>query len=176
MTELDLDDPKLPGAEVPSRLRITAKLLRTVFILELGVLTLCVTMPERRTLFTEYATWGDLVGVALGSAICVGLATQLFKGPEQGLSDVAPPRARRGTLPGDLHRRRLVTSWLVQSPLKRSNPPPAERGASTLDESGDSQANHSRCCATFHDSEARDMKGRKHRKLPQDRADMVAAD
>lgn len=82
MIERDFDDKKSPDLEVPAPLRIAATSLRTVFIVLLGIVTLRVTVAEPETLFSAYVKWGDLVRLALGLAVCVWLAMQLFKGPE----------------------------------------------------------------------------------------------
>jgi hypothetical protein len=82
MTEPNSNDTKLPGSEIPAGLRIAGTLLRGAFLCVLGIMTVRVTMPEKETLFTAYAKWGDLVRMALGLAVCVWLVTQLFKGPK----------------------------------------------------------------------------------------------
>jgi hypothetical protein len=81
MADPNFDDTKLPSPEIPTLLRLAATSLRIVFIFLLGAVTLRVSMPERETLFSAYVKWGDLVRMALGLAVCVWLATQLFKGP-----------------------------------------------------------------------------------------------
>ena len=81
MTEPNSNIRKLPGAKALTALSIAAILLRTIFIFELGAITVRVTLPSRNILFTEYSTWGDFVNIALGLAICTWLVMQLFKGP-----------------------------------------------------------------------------------------------
>lgn len=82
MAEANRSDAKFSRPEVSTWLRITATLLRIVFIVLLGILTLRVTVPERETLFSTYVKWGNLVRMALGVAVCVWLAMRLVKGPE----------------------------------------------------------------------------------------------
>lgn len=82
MTENDSNDSRLLGPKIPTSLRVAATLLRGTFLCVLGLMTLRVTIPEKETLFTTYAAWGDLVRMALGLAVCVWLVIQLFKGPK----------------------------------------------------------------------------------------------
>jgi hypothetical protein len=62
----------------PTLRRITGLLLRAIFIVILGVLTLRVSMPQNETIWTAYDTPGDLIRILLGLAVCVWLAIQLF--------------------------------------------------------------------------------------------------
>jgi FtsH-binding integral membrane protein len=82
MTESNFNDTTLPGPEIPASLRVAATLLRGIFLCVLAVMALRVTMPEKETLFSAYVPWGDLVRMALGLAVCVWLAIQLFKMPK----------------------------------------------------------------------------------------------
>jgi hypothetical protein len=68
--------------EPEPRLRITAILLRTVFIGLLIAVTLRVAMPQNETIWTVDDTPADLVRVMLGVIVCVFLAAQLFYGPK----------------------------------------------------------------------------------------------
>ena len=82
MIESNSGDPTLPGPKIPTSLRVAATLLRGIFLCVLALMTLRVTMPEKETLFSAYAAWGDFVRMALGLAVCVWLAIQLFKMPK----------------------------------------------------------------------------------------------
>jgi hypothetical protein len=82
MTESDFNDSTLPGPKIPTSLRVAATLLRGIFLCVLGLITLRVAMPERATLFTTYAAWGDLVRMTLGLAVCAWLVIQLWNGPK----------------------------------------------------------------------------------------------
>lgn len=62
-------------------LRITATLVRTVFICLVVLITLIVSMPQNETIWTVYDTPLDVVRLLLGVAVCIWLAVQLFKGP-----------------------------------------------------------------------------------------------
>lgn len=82
MTENNSNGTTLPGRKSPTSLRVASTLLRGIFLGVLGTVTLRVTMPEKVTLFSPYAEWGDLVRMVIGLAVCVALAIQLFKGPK----------------------------------------------------------------------------------------------
>jgi hypothetical protein len=56
--------------------------LRVSFIVCLLVLTVRVSMPQNETIWTAYDTPGDLVRLALGFAVCVWVAIQLFRVPK----------------------------------------------------------------------------------------------
>jgi hypothetical protein len=73
---------KLSAPKPESRLRITAILLRTVFICLLIAVTLRVAMPQNETIWTVDDTPADLVRVMLGIIVCVFLAAQLFYAPK----------------------------------------------------------------------------------------------
>jgi hypothetical protein len=64
-----------------SGLRVTATILRTVFICLLIVVTLRVAMPQNETIWTAYDTPLDLVRLILGVLASIFLAAQLFYGP-----------------------------------------------------------------------------------------------
>ena len=72
---------KLPASEVSNALRVSAILLRTIFICTLLVLTLRVSMPQNETIWTAYDTPADLVRLILGLFVCIWLGIQLFYGP-----------------------------------------------------------------------------------------------
>ena len=69
-------------ASVSSGLRVLGNTLRVAFIVCLLVLTVRVSMPQNETLWTVYDTLGDLVRLALGFAVCVWVAIQLFRPPK----------------------------------------------------------------------------------------------
>jgi hypothetical protein len=75
-------EAKLPASDVSIGLRITATVLRAVFIIELVALTLLVSMPQNETIWTAYDTPSDLVRLILGVVVCVWLLIQLFFGPK----------------------------------------------------------------------------------------------
>ena len=72
----------LPGPKIPTSLRVAGTLLRGIFLCVLAVMAVRVTMPERETLFSAYAKWGDLARMALGLAVCAWLVIKLFKMPK----------------------------------------------------------------------------------------------
>lgn len=74
-------EAKLPASHVSTGLRITATLLRAIFIISLVVLTVRVSLPQNETIWTAYDTPSDLVRMAMGFAICVWLVIQLFRMP-----------------------------------------------------------------------------------------------
>jgi len=74
-------EAKGSAADLPNVLRISAILLRTVFICTLLVLTLRVSMPQNETIWTAYDTPADLVRLILGLFVCIWLGIQLFYGP-----------------------------------------------------------------------------------------------
>jgi hypothetical protein len=68
--------------QVPVALRVAGTTLRAVFIACLLVITVRVSMPQNETIWTAYDTPGDLVRMALGFAVCVWIAIQLFRAPK----------------------------------------------------------------------------------------------
>jgi FtsH-binding integral membrane protein len=75
-------DPSPAGTKASLALRIAATVLRTIFICAVGLITLGVSMPQNETIWTIYDTPLDVLRLLLGLAVCVWLAIQLFKGPE----------------------------------------------------------------------------------------------
>jgi hypothetical protein len=71
-----------PASSVSPGLRLLGNILRVVFILCLLVLTVRVSMPQNETLWTVYDTPGDVVRLALGFAVCIWVAIQLFRPPK----------------------------------------------------------------------------------------------
>lgn len=74
-------DAGLPVATVPIGLRTAAIILRSAFICALMLLTLRVSMPQSETIWQIYDAPADVVRLALGVAVCVWLAIQLFRLP-----------------------------------------------------------------------------------------------
>ena len=104
-----LRDEETP-ASVSSGLRVLGNTLRVAFIVCLLVLTVRVSMPQNETLWTVYDTLGDLVRLALGFAVCVWVAIQLFRPPKdaQWLPHVELLRSDRRAV-----RRHLSFRYLV---------------------------------------------------------------
>jgi hypothetical protein len=75
-------EAKLPASDISTALRLTANVLRAMFIVTLIVVTLRVSMPQNETIWTAYDTPGDLVRIALGLIVCVWLGVHLFYGPK----------------------------------------------------------------------------------------------
>jgi TRAP-type C4-dicarboxylate transport system permease small subunit len=73
-------EAKLSG-DVSHTLRISAVVLRTLFIVLLLVLTLRVSLPQSETIWTAYDTPADLVRLILGLGVCAWLVYQLFQVP-----------------------------------------------------------------------------------------------
>jgi hypothetical protein len=71
-----------PASEISPGLRLLGNTLRVAFIICLLVLTVRVSMPQNETLWTVYDTPGDVVRLALGFAVCVWVAIQLFRPPK----------------------------------------------------------------------------------------------
>jgi mannose/fructose/N-acetylgalactosamine-specific phosphotransferase system component IIC len=64
------------------RLRKTAVLLRTVFLVALVIVTIHVSLPQTSTLWTIYEVPGDLIRVVLGFVVSFGVAIQIFLMPK----------------------------------------------------------------------------------------------
>lgn len=71
---------------IPFGLRVTGSLLRLVFIACLLAITVRVAMPQNELIWTVYETPGDLVRSALGFAVCIWVALQLFWAPNDAQS------------------------------------------------------------------------------------------
>ena len=69
------------SGDVSLALRITATVLRTLYIVLLLVLTLRVSLPQSETIWTAYDTPADLVRLILGLGVCAWLLYQLFQVP-----------------------------------------------------------------------------------------------
>jgi hypothetical protein len=67
---------------VSKHLRIAGASLRATFIILLLIATVHASLPQSETLWTVYDTPGDLIRLALGLAVCVWGAIQLFTVPK----------------------------------------------------------------------------------------------
>ena len=74
-------DTKSPAPETPIGLRVAGIALREIFLICLLVITIRVCMPQNETIWTVYDTPGDLVRLALGLVVFLGIAMQLFRLP-----------------------------------------------------------------------------------------------
>jgi hypothetical protein len=74
--------PETSTAEVSPGFRVLGNTLRAAFIICLLLLTVRVSLPQNETIWTAYDTLGDLVRLALGFAVCVWVAFQLFRAPK----------------------------------------------------------------------------------------------
>ena len=82
-----IPEPANPSAStIPFGLRVTGSLLRLVFIACLLAITVRVAMPQNESIWTVYETPGDLVRLALGFAVCIWVALQLFWAPNDAQS------------------------------------------------------------------------------------------
>ena len=70
------------GSKIPLRLAIASFILRTVFLVSLLIVTIHVSAPQTSTIWTIYETPGDLIRLALGFAVCLGIAIQVFIAPK----------------------------------------------------------------------------------------------
>jgi TRAP-type C4-dicarboxylate transport system permease small subunit len=73
---------KLPTADASHALRISAIVLRTLFIVLVLILTLRVSLPQSETIWTAYDTPADLIRLLLGIGVCGWLLYQLFQVPK----------------------------------------------------------------------------------------------
>jgi len=71
----------LPPGKIPAGLRITAIVLRALFLAVLALITFRVSLPQNETIWTAYDTPSDVVRMVLGFAVAAWLVFQLFKGP-----------------------------------------------------------------------------------------------
>jgi hypothetical protein len=74
-------DTRAAESDIPPGLRVIGSILRIVFIASLLAITVRVSMPQSETIWTAYDTPGDLVRLALGLAVCLWIAMQLFRAP-----------------------------------------------------------------------------------------------
>jgi hypothetical protein len=82
-----IPEPANPSAStIPVGLRVTGSVLRLVFIACLLAITALVALPQNESIWTVYDTPGDLVRLALGFAVCIWVALQLFWAPNDAQS------------------------------------------------------------------------------------------
>ena len=65
----------------PAWLRVAGLGARALFIVCLLVLTVLVSLPQNETIWTVFDTPWDLVRLALGMAVCVGIVIQVLRTP-----------------------------------------------------------------------------------------------
>jgi hypothetical protein len=70
------------GSKSPVRLATVSFILRTIFLVSLLIVTIHVSTPQISTIWTIYEAPGDLIRFALGFAICLGIAVQVFMAPK----------------------------------------------------------------------------------------------
>jgi hypothetical protein len=70
-----------PVSTIPIGLRISAIVLRALFIGALVAVTIRVSGPQSETLASAYETPGDLIRLALGFAACLWIVMHLFMLP-----------------------------------------------------------------------------------------------
>jgi hypothetical protein len=73
------DTPDLPP---PRRIHVVGKILRTLFIATLIVVTARVASPQNEHLSSIYETPSDLVRLVLGLSVCLWLTIHLFVAPK----------------------------------------------------------------------------------------------
>jgi hypothetical protein len=70
------------GLKIPMRLATASFILRTIFLVSLLIVTIHVSAPQSSTIWTVFETPGDLIRLALGIAVCLGIAIQVFTAPK----------------------------------------------------------------------------------------------
>jgi TRAP-type C4-dicarboxylate transport system permease small subunit len=75
-------DGGMTASEIPARLRITAIVLRALFIAVLLVVTVRVSAPQSESVWSAYETPGDLIRLALGFAVGLWILFHLFMLPK----------------------------------------------------------------------------------------------
>ena len=109
-----IPEPANPSAStIPVGLRVTGSVLRLVFIACLLAITVLVALPQNELIWTVYDTPGDLVRLALGFAVCIWVALQLFWAPRRRseLSDVGLLRTGGSSVLDHLPFRHLVSPF-----------------------------------------------------------------
>jgi TRAP-type C4-dicarboxylate transport system permease small subunit len=71
-----------PAAQISTRLRMAAIVLRSLFIAILAVLTWRVSSPQSQTIWTVHHTPGDLIRLVLGLGACTWMLIQVFSLPK----------------------------------------------------------------------------------------------
>ena len=85
---------ELEIAAIPIGLRIVAMFLRMLFLGALVAITVRISSPQSETIWTVYETFGDLIRLALGFAVCLWIVLHLFRLPKN------PETYRRWVYPG----------------------------------------------------------------------------
>jgi len=80
------DSPTKDTSQMSTALWIAGTALRAVFIACLLLITVRVSMPQNETIWTAYDTPGDLIRLLLGFAVCLWVASQLFRAPKDAHS------------------------------------------------------------------------------------------
>lgn len=75
-------DAKPQASGIPTGLRIAGTILRAAFIACLLLITVRVSLPQNETIWTAYDTPGDFVRLALGFAVCLWIAIEVFRVPK----------------------------------------------------------------------------------------------
>jgi hypothetical protein len=70
-----------PGAVIQVTMRLSAIVLRALFIGGLVVVTLRVSSPQSESFASVYETPGDLIRLTLGLAVCLWIVIHLFMLP-----------------------------------------------------------------------------------------------
>jgi len=81
MAQLDNAPETAPPGKNPAGLRVTANVLRALFLGILALITFRVSLPQSETIWTAYDTPSDVVRMVLGLAVAAWLIYQLFRGP-----------------------------------------------------------------------------------------------
>lgn len=66
-----------------ARTQFFGKVLRSIFLICLILVTLRVALPQSETIWTIYDEPGDLVRFAVGMGVCLWVAVHLFKLPKE---------------------------------------------------------------------------------------------
>jgi hypothetical protein len=75
-------DATLANYDVPTRLRVAAIALRSIFVCALLVVTVRVSTPQSETIWSVFESLGDLIRVILGFVVCVWIVAHLFMLPK----------------------------------------------------------------------------------------------
>jgi hypothetical protein len=75
-------DAAVRAPKVPMLVRIVGLTLRAIFLGALVVVAVRVSAPQSETVWSAYETPGDLVRLALGLAVAIGIGIQLFRPPK----------------------------------------------------------------------------------------------
>jgi hypothetical protein len=88
MASIPVEGASITQQPNPSRVsppaEFVGKVLRTIFLIGLIVVTLRVALPQSETIWTVYDEPGDVVRLGLGLGVCIWIAVHLFKLPKEG--------------------------------------------------------------------------------------------